>query len=284
MRARSRTLAATQIDDYVYELRDQERAESTINQYKSYLLSFFLWLSKRPLTKQELIQWKQQLSKKYAATTVNTMLAAVNGFLRFMGWNDIVVKLLKIQKTLFCDEKRELSRKEYEQLVMTADRRGDTRLSLLLQTICATGIRVSELKFITVEAVQKGKTEVFNKGKRRLIFLPEKLRHILKRYIKERKIRSGAVFITKSGKPLDRSNIWRDMKSLCCEANVDPSKVFPHNLRHLFARNFYAQEKDTYRLADILGHTSVNTTRIYTIESGRMHVKQINRLNLVVTT
>lgn len=240
---KKRSLTPKQIDSYAYNLRDQERAENTVKQYTNHLLAFSLWLDKRLLTKQELIQWKHQLSEKYAATTVNTMLAAVNGFLRFMGWSDIVVKSLKIQKALFCDEKKELDRDEYKQLVMAAQQRGDMRLSLLIQTICATGIRVSELKFITVEAIHRGKTEVFNKGKRRLIFLPEKLRHILNRYIKELKICSGAVFITKTGKPLDRSNIWRDMKSLCQEAGVDPSKVFPHNLRHLFARKFYAKKR-----------------------------------------
>lgn len=284
MRAKTRTLTPKQIDNYAGNLRDQERAENTVKQHTNHLLAFSLWLDKRLLTKQELIQWKRQLSEKYAATTVNSMLAAVNGFLRFMGWSDIVVKSLKIQKTLFCDEKKELDSKEYEQLVIAARQRGDMRLSLLIQTICATGIRVSELRFITVEAIQKGKTEIFNKGKRRLIFLPDKLRHVLKRYIKERNICFGAVFITKTGKPLDRSNIWRDMKSLCQEAGVDPSKVFPHNLRHLFARKFYAQEKDAYRLADILGHSNIDTTRIYTIESGWMHAKQINRLDSVITT
>lgn len=273
-----------QIACYVDNLQDQERTENTVKQYTSYLHMFSLWLDGRALTKQELIRWKNQLSENYAAASVNTMLAAVNGFLRFMGWNSIVVKLLKVQKALFRNEDKELNCDEYTKLVQTADRNGDTRLSLLLQTICSTGIRVSELRFITVEAVQSGKTEVFNKGKRRLIFLPEKLRRILRRYIQEQKISSGAVFITRTGKPLDRSNIWRSMKGLCQEAGVDAAKVFPHNLRHLFARQFYSQEKDSYRLADILGHTSINTTRIYTMESGWTHAKQINRLNLVLTT
>lgn len=201
-----------------------------------------------------------------------------------MGWGDIIVKLVKVQKALFRDEAKELNIKDYKQLVRTAERQGNTRLSLLIQTICATGIRVSELKFVTVEAVRKGKAEVFNKGKRRMIFLPVKLCHILKRYIQKRKIESGAVFVTKTGNPLDRSNIWRYMKSLCEKAGVDPLKVFPHNLRHLFARMFYAQEKDAYRLADILGHSSINTTRIYTIESGLIHAKLVNRLQLVITT
>ncbi len=284
MKTVGRSLTKKQIACYVDNLQDQERTENTVKQYTSYLHMFSLWLDGRALTKQELIRWKNQLSENYAAASVNTMLAAVNGFLRFMGWNSIVVKLLKVQKALFRNEDKELNCDEYTKLVQTADRNGDTRLSLLLQTICSTGIRVSELRFITVEAVQSGKTEVFNKGKRRLIFLPEKLRRILRRYIQEQKISSGAVFITRTGKPLDRSNIWRSMKGLCQEAGVDAAKVFPHNLRHLFARQFYSQEKDSYRLADILGHTSINTTRIYTMESGWTHAKQINRLNLVLTT
>ena len=169
-------------------------------------------------------------------------------------------------------------------LVRAAERQGNTRLSLVMQTICATGIRVSELKFVTVEAVRKGKTEVFNKGKRRIIFLPSKLCQILRRYIQKWQIESGTVFVTKTGNPLDRSNIWRYMKNLCKKAGIDPLKVFPHNLPHLFARMFYAQEKDAYRLADVLGHSSINTTRIYTIESGLIHEKLVNRLQLVVTT
>ena len=211
MKTVGRSLTKKQIACYVDNLQDQERTENTVKQYTSYLHMFSLWLDGRALTKQELIRWKNQLSENYAAASVNTMLAAVNGFLRFMGWNSIVVKLLKVQKALFRNEDKELNCDEYTKLVQTADRNGDTRLSLLLQTICSTGIRVSELRFITVEAVQSGKTEVFNKGKRRLIFLPEKLRRILRRYIQEQKISSGAVFITRTGKPLDRSNIWRSM-------------------------------------------------------------------------
>ena len=284
MNAEYRIITMERINEYIDNLRDLERAESTINQYKSHLIHFVYWLDGRLLTKQELIHWKQQLSEEHASSTVNTMLAAVNGFFRYMGWCDVIVKLLKVQKALFRDEARELSCKEYEQLVRVADQEGNSRLSLLIQTICATGIRVSELKYVTVEAVQKGKTEVFNKGKRRMIFLPAKLCHILKRYIQKRKIKSGAVFVTKTGNPLDRSNIWRYMKSLCGKAGVNASKVFPHNLRHLFARKFYDKEKDAYRLADILGHSSINTTRIYTIESGLIHAKLVNRLQLVVTT
>lgn len=277
-------LSAALIANYADNLRDLERSENTVKQYIGHLQSLMGWLNGRAITKQELIRWKRHLTERYAATTVNAMLAAVNGFLRFVGWNDMIVKLLKVQKALFCDERRQMECEEYKRLVRAASNRGDTRLSLLLQTICSTGIRVSELRFITVEAVRRGKTEVSNKGKRRMIILPDKLCRVLKQYAQKRGISSGAIFMSRTGKPLDRSNIWRAMKSLCAEANVDPSKTFPHNLRHLFARKFYAQEKDTYRLADILGHTSVNTTRIYTVENGLTHARLMNSLNLVLTT
>lgn len=230
-----------------------------------------------------LIEWKEHLAKEYAPASVNTVLAALNGFLKFMGWDDLKVKPLKIQRSLFTDGSRELSREEYARLVRAAEKPGNRRLSLVLQTICSTGIRVSELKFITVAAVQAGRAEVSNKGKRRTVFLPKKLSKMLLAYLKEQKIREGPIFVTRRGKPLDRSNIWRDMKALCESAGVDPVKVFPHNLRHLFARTYYSVEKDLSRLADILGHSSVNTTRIYTMESGTVHLMQLERLGLLIT-
>lgn len=211
-------------------------------------------------------------------------MAAVNGFLHYMRWGSMTVKLLKIQRSSFIDESRELSREEYTRLVQTAEQQGNQRLSLVLQTICATGIRVSELKFITVDAIQTGRAEIANKGKRRPIFLSEKLRRVLKRYIQKQKITAGAVFVARAGKPLDRTNIWREMKGLCETAGVEPGKVFPHNLRHLFARIYYTLEKDLSRLADILGHSSINTTRIYTAESGLVHAQQVERMGLVLTT
>ena len=218
------------------------------------------------------------------------MIAAVNGFLRFMGWRECAVKLLNIQKSPFCDEGRELTRSEYVRLVRAAELDGNRRLALVLQTICATGIRVSELKFITVEAVQTGRAEIANKGKRRTVFLPDKLRRLLRTYLQAQKKTAqpadvkNPVFTTRTGRPLDRSNIWRDMKRLCDSAGVEPGKVFPHNLRHLFARTYYTLEKDLSRLADILGHSSVNTTRVYTMESGAVHARQMERMGLVLTT
>lgn len=236
------------------------------------------------ITKHETLTPILWVPASHAPATVNSILAAVNGFFRFMGWKDIAVKLLKIQKALFCDERRELTRAEYARLVSAAQKVGNERLSLVMQTICATGIRVSELRFITVEAVTTGRAELCNKGKRRTVFLPGRLRRLLRKYLQKQKKTAGAVFTTRTGRPLDRSNIWRDMKALCESAGVEPGKVFPHNLRHLFARTFYSMEKDLSRLADILGHSSVNTTRIYTAESGLVHARQVERMGLVLTT
>ena len=268
---------------YALHLREQERAPATVQKYVQDLTALWDWLAGRPLTKAALIEWKESLSASRAPATVNSMLAAVNGFFRFMGWKGIAVKLLKIQKALFCDERRELTRAEYARLVSAAQKVGNERLSLVMQTICATGIRVSELRFITVEAVTTGRAEICNKGKRRTVFLPGRLRRLLRKYLQKQKKTAGAVFTTRTGRPLDRSNIWRDMKALCESADVEPSKVFPHNLRHLFARTYYSLEKDLSRLADILGHSGVATTGIYTVESGGVHQRQLERMELIIT-
>lgn len=277
-------ITAALIDRYALRLREQERAPATIQKYVHDLTALLDYLGGAPVTKAALIEWKDHLTASHAPATVNSMLAAANGFFSFMAWRGLTVKLLKIQKSPFCDEGRELTRAEYARLVRAAERLENERLSLVIQTICATGIRVSELRFITVEAVRSGRAEVTNKGKRRAVFLPDKLRRLLQKYIKAQKKTAGAVFTTRTGKPLDRSNIWRDMKALCESAGVEPGKVFPHNLRHLFARTYYTLEKDLSRLADILGHSSVNTTRIYTAESGRVHARQVERMGLVLTT
>lgn len=276
-------LTIRNIKDYLADLAEQERAGATIRKYSHDLNVLLEYMADKPLTKTALIEWKEQLVKVYAPASVNSMVAAVNGFFNFMGWRELRVKPLKIQKTLFADENQELSRDEYIRLVRAAEVKKNERLSLAIQTICATGIRVSELKFVTVKAVRTGRTEVSNKGKRRMVFLPEKLCRLLKKYLQKQKRTKGPVFTTKKGNPLDRSNIWRDMKALCKSAGVNPDKVFPHNLRHLFARTFYSVEKDLSRLADILGHSNVATTRIYTMESGCVHIKQLNRLELVTT-
>lgn len=278
------SLTAEQITQYARYLQEQERAKNTVQKYLHDIRCLLAFLDGRPVTKAVLIGWKEQLSGQYTPATVNSMLAAVNGFLRFVGRKELSVKPLKIQRSLFREESRELTRAEYLRLVNAAQRQGKERLCLLLQTICATGIRVSELRFITAEAVAVGRTEVCNKGKRRTVFLPDKLRGLLKNYLKKQKITGGPVFVTRTGTPLDRSNIWREMKALCAHTGVEPGKVFPHNLRHLFARTYYALEKDLSRLADILGHSNVNTTRLYTMESGAIHARQLNRMNLTLTT
>lgn len=271
------------IERYTHYLQEQEKSPTTVQKYIHDLNALHQYMSGETLTKAALIRWKEQLAEKYAASSVNTMLAAMNGFLGFCGWQDLKVKPLKIQRFMFCDADKELTKDEYFRLVNAARRKGNERLSLVLQTICATGIRVSELKFITCEAVHSGRAEISNKGKHRTVFLPGSLRQVLKKYIQKQKRTAGAVFMTKNGKTLDRSNIWRDMKALCSSAGVQPGKVFPHNLRHLFARTYYTIEKDLSRLADILGHSDVNTTRIYTVESGIVHARQMERMGLTAT-
>ena len=265
-------LTPAQVRRYLLHLQEQERAASTMQKYIHDLHVLMAYLDGAPLTKAALIDWKDALTAAYAPATVNAMLAAVNGFLTFAERKDLAVRPLKIQKSLFTDESRELTRAEYARLVTAAGQRHNERLSLVMQTICATGIRVSELQYITVQAVRAGRAEIANKGKHRIIFLPAKLCRLL-----------GAVFVTRTGKPLDRSNIWREMKALCESAGVEPGKVFPHSLRHLFARTYYSLEKDLSRLADILGHSSVSTTRIYTAESGHVHARQLERLGLIIT-
>lgn len=283
MEQNAHTFTPKHIRRYAAHLREQERAPATIQKYVHDLTALLDYLAGAPVTKPALLAWKEDLTAAHAPATVNSMIAAVNGFLAFMGWGACKVRLLNIQKALFRDESRELTRAEYARLVRAAERRENQRLALVLQTICATGIRVSELKFITAEAVAAGRAEVANKGKRRTVFLPNKLRRLLQSYCRAQKKTAGAVFTTRTGKPLDRSNIWRDMKALCRSAGVEPGKVFPHNLRHLFARAYYTLERDLSRLADILGHSSVNTTRIYTAESGRVHARQMERMGLVIT-
>lgn len=274
-------LSAKEIESYLIFLKEQEKSKETIEKYKRELYDLLKFLSPKDLTKEVLILWKTKLQNNYSASSVNGKLVAANGFFSFLGRHDLRMKLLKIQKEIFSKEEKELTRQEYVRLVKTAQKKGNIRLSLVIQTICATGIRVSELQFITVEALRKGCAEVNCKGKRRIIFLPEKLQKLLLKYAKNHGIGEGHVFITKGGHPLNRSNIWADMKKLCMEAQVSPEKVFPHNLRHLFARTFYSLEKDIAKLADLLGHSSIETTRIYIMESGKEHRRRLNQMRLV---
>lgn len=283
MQEKDRILTQESIERYVTHLREAEKAGNTVRKYRYDLTALWKWMDGRPLEKAALIGWKEHLVTAYAAASVNSMLAALNGFLQFMGWKELTVKPLKIQKSIFCDEDRELTKEEYVRLVEAAKQEGNERLELILQAICATGIRVSELKFITVEAIRLGRAEIINKGKLRTVFLPGRLCGLLKKYLQKNDRAAGPVFVTRTGKPIDRSNIWRDMKKLCECAGVAPQKVFPHNLRHLFARTYYSMEKDISRLADILGHTDIGTTRIYTMESGKTHARQMERMDLVIT-
>lgn len=269
------------LDDFTEYLRGIERSEHTVGKYFRDARRFAEYVGESELAKSDVLGFKEKLRGEMSPVSANSILAAVNCFLKFLGLPTLCVKAFKIQRRLF-SPKNELSESEYKRLVRAALDSKNERLALLIQTICATGIRVSELKFITAEAVRSGRAEVSCKGKFRVIFIPEKLRKILLAYMEKRGILTGAVFVTRSGKPIDRSNIWRDMKNLCAAAHVSPEKVFPHNLRHLFARSFYSLEKDIMRLSDILGHSSVSTTRIYTMDGGENHARQVNALNLVV--
>lgn len=277
-------LLSEKIRDFAIALTERERAERTVRKYTRDLEKLAEFAGDKPLDKGLLVSFKRALTEKYSPSSVNTVIAAVNGFLEFTGQGGMRLKPLKIQRRAFLPEERELTVKEYKRLVAAAQSGGNTRLALILQTICATGIRVSELRSVTAEAVRAGRAVISCKGKCRVVFLPEKLRRLLAKYLKDRGISAGAVFVTARGNPPDRSNIWREMKRLCAAAGVAEEKVFPHNLRHLFARTYYSMEKDLSRLADILGHSAVNTTRIYTMESGKIHQKQINRLGLVLNT
>ena len=261
---------------------EEEKSDATIEKYIRDVTAFATYINGAAITKETVIAYKQHLlDESYAVRSINSMLASLNSLFCFLGWTDLKVKSLKVQQ-VFCPEEKELTRAEYERLCRTAQKKHNERLCLILQTICSTGIRVSELQFITVEAVKEGKAIVSLKGKTRTIFLTKELRKKLLRYISEQQIAEGPVFITRTGKPISRSNIWREMKGLCEEANVDPRKVFPHNLRHLFARVFYGLEKDIARLADILGHSSVNTTRIYIVSTGCEHRRCMEQMRLVI--
>ena len=270
------------IDSFRLYLLREEKSVLTVEKYIRDVSAFLQWLGGAPVEKEAVVRYKEALTARLAAVSVNSVLSSVNSFLAFQGRNDCRVKTLKLQRSVYRPAEKELSREEYARLVQTA--RADTRLCLLIQSICATGIRVSEHRFLTVEAARRGFAEVRLKGKQRRVYLPGKLCKALLQYARKQGIREGSVFITAGGRPLDRSNIWAQMKALCERAGVAREKVFPHNLRHLFARCFYALEKDVVRLADLLGHASVNTTRIYIMESGLTHQKQIEKMRLLLTT
>lgn len=272
------------IGDFRKHLYGEERSEATVDKYMRDIMRFYEYLPKddKAVTKERLVAYKSSFSDRYKVSSINSMLVALNGLLDYMKLDDLKLKLHKVQRSVFYEDDRELTKDEYKRLLDTALKKGDQRLYMLLQTICGTGIRVSEHKYITVEAVNEGKAVVHNKGKVRTIFIPKKLKWLLKDYCRQKNISTGPVFITKNGKPVDRSNIWNAMKKLCKEAKVDDKKVFPHNLRHLFALTYYRSQKDVVRLADLLGHASIETTRIYTMITGKECQKSLSKMDLVI--
>lgn len=279
---KGRIITARMIAEFKEHLILEERSEITVEKYIRDVKAFSVYTQNSDITKETVIAYKKHLQENYAVRSVNSMLASINSLFAFLGWHDLKVKSLKLQQQVFCSEEKELTKAEYARLCMTAERKHNERLNLILQTICGTGIRVSELQYITVEAVKQGEAVVNCKAKTRSVLIVKELKQKLLRYAAEQGIKSGMIFVTRTGKPISRTNIWREMKALCEEANVNPQKVFPHNLRHLFARVFYGIEKDIAKLADILGHSSINTTRIYIISTGTEHRQRMENMRLII--
>lgn len=272
-----------QLKQFEQHLINEECAASTIEKYMRDIRAFLSSAAYgTELSKETILEYKKNLAEKYKSTSANSMLVALNRFLSFCGYHDLQVKLLKIQHRSYREQDKELSIEEYKKLVLEAKRNKNERLCLLIQTICGTGIRVSEHRYITAEALNTGSVRISNKGKERTIFLSKDLRQLLARYCRKNRINSGPVFVTKNGTPLNRCNIWAEMKALCKSSGIDPKKVFPHNLRHLFALTYYKLEKDIVRLADILGHTNIETTRIYTSTTKEECIRSLSRLNLLL--
>lgn len=276
-----RMIMKQQLEEFKNHLFCEEKSAATMEKYLRDVRTFFVYAGKSVVTKEMVVGYKKSLVQNgYAVSSINSMLASLNSFFDFLEWSDCKVKSIKMQRQIYCPEEKEMSKAEYFRLLEAA--KNQPRLYLILQTICGTGIRVSELQYFTVEAVKKGEVKVSCKNKNRIILIPNKLRKLLMVYIKKNGIRSGHIFVTKNGNPLNRSNIWAQMKKLCKAANVNASKVFPHNLRRLFARIFYGIEKDVAKLADILGHSRIDTTRIYIMSTGNEHRKKIEQLGLVI--
>ncbi len=276
-------LTNRQIVSFRRHLKREEREQSTIEKYIRDVRLFEAWLSGRRVTAEIVTDWKNYLrTEGYKPETINAKLSALNKFFAFMRWLECCIKYLKIQKKLFRGTEKELTKGDYVRLLETADTLRKNRLALLIETICATGIRVSEVRYITMEAVRAGYADVALKGKIRTILLPAKLCRKLQKYARKQKIASGEIFITRTGKGVSRRQIWAEMKALCKKAGVAASKVFPHNLRHLFARTFYRACRDVAKLADVLGHSSIETTRIYLISTGKEHTRQLERLGLIL--
>lgn len=276
----ARCLEAGMIEEFEHYLYKEEKSAITVEKYLRDIRAFFLYTGKRKVEKELVIQYKENLiDSNYAVNSINSMLSSVNAFLKYLGWSECQVKGIKTQKQIYCTEETELTKEEYKRLLCAAN--DNPRLKLIIQTICSTGIRVSELEYFTVDAVKQGEVNVSCKSKIRIVLLPGALRKLLLQYAKRKGIKSGIIFRTKTGKPINRSNIWAEMKRLSEKAKVSAKKIFPHNLRKLFARTFYKFEKDIAKLADILGHSNINTTRIYIISTGTEHRKKIERLGLL---
>lgn len=275
------TLDFERLQAFRQALIAQERSAATVEKYVRNARAFVRYAGGQKVNQAQLLSYKALLLETHTARSVNSMIAGINRYLSFCD-STLRMRPLRVQRQMFCPEEKELSRAEYVRLCRTAQRRNNMRLNLILQTICSTGIRVSELGFITVEAAKCGKAQVRCKGKTRVILIAQGLRQKLLRYAAQHGIAQGVLFVTRSGKPVSRTNIWREMKQLCSEAKVSPAKVFPHNLRHLFARVFYALEKDIAKLADVLGHSSIDTTRIYIISSGTEHLRRIENMHLIL--
>lgn len=279
---KGRFLTREIISDFEEHLILEERSKATVEKYIRDVKGFAAYINGNEIAKSTVLSYKKHLQESYAVRSVNSMLASINSLFVFLGWHDLKVKSIKLQQQIYCPEEKELTKDEYMRLCKAAKFRHNERLNLILQTICGTGIRVSELQFITVDAVRRGEATVSCKSKTRSVFIVKELQKKLLRYCREQNIKSGMIFITRTGKPISRTNIWREMKALCEEANVNPQKVFPHNLRHLFARVFYGIEKDIAKLADILGHSSINTTRIYIISTGTEHRRRMENMRLII--
>lgn len=275
------TITREDIENFKQFLIEEEKSAATIEKYIRDVTAFFVWAKDCELDKLVVLRYKEYLTGKYAPASVNSVLSSLNSFFDYNEWHRLKVKMLKIQRQIFAKKNKELTKAEYERLLDAAKLSKNERLYYLMQTICSSGIRVSEIKAITVEAIKAGEAMIKSKGKMRVVILPKKLCRMLRDYARRQNIISGPVFITKTGNPLDRSTIWKMMKALCESAGVEREKVFPHNLRHLFARTFYTLQKDIVRLSDILGHSSINTTRIYTMETGEIHRRQIQELELL---
>ena len=271
-----------QIAGFAAHLRQAERSPGTVENYLRHVRAFAAWLEGRPVTREAAADWKAYLvSQGYRPNTINAMLVGLNRFFQFMGWEECRVKTLRLQRQLFREDSRELSHAEYHRLTAAAHALGRERLALLMEAICATGIRVSEVRYLTVEAAERGRAEIALKGKIRTILIPGKLRKKLLKYARKNKTASGEIFLTRNGKGMSRKQIWAEMKAICQAAGVAPSKVFPHNLRHLFARTFYKVCRDVAKLADVLGHSSIETTRIYLISTGAEHARELEKLGLI---